>query len=92
VLDLLGFDPAPYDLVVTGEGQVDDTTWEGKAPAAVLARCRASEVPCVVFGGRVSGTVPVTTAVTALSGDPARARADLVELGERLGVAAIGGA
>ena len=92
VLDLLGFDPAPYDLVVTGEGQVDETTWEGKAPAAVLARCRASEVPCVVFGGRVSGTVPVTTAVTALSGDPARARADLVELGERLGVAAIGGA
>ena len=92
VLDLLAFDPAPYDLVVTGEGQVDETTWEGKAPAAVLARCRASEVPCVVFGGRVSGTVPVTSAVTALSGDPARAHTDLVELGERLGVVAIGGA
>lgn len=92
VLDLLAFDPAPYDLVVTGEGQVDETTWEGKAPAAVLARCRNSEVPCVVFGGRVSGTVPVTADVTALSGDPARARTDLVALGERLGVAAIVGA
>ena len=31
VLDLLGFDPEPYDLVVTGEGTVDATTWEGKA-------------------------------------------------------------
>ena len=85
VLDLIGFDPAPYDLVVTGEGTVDETTWEGKAPSAVLARCTAAHVPCVVFGGRVRGTVPVTVRAQALSGDPARAREDLVELGERLG-------
>src|SRR5262245_17551268 len=39
VLDLVGFDPRPYDLVVTGEGSVDATTWEGKAPAAVARRC-----------------------------------------------------
>jgi glycerate kinase len=90
VLDLLAFDPAPYDLVVTGEGQVDETTWEGKAPSAVLARCRAANVPCFVFGGRVSGTVPAGTEVTELSGDPGRARADLVELGEKLGVGAVG--
>ena len=92
VLDLLAFDPAPYDLVVTGEGQVDETTWEGKAPAAVAARCLAESVRCVVFGGRVSGTVPVTVRAQALSGDPSRAREDLVELGKELGVAAIGGA
>jgi glycerate kinase len=87
VLDLIGFDPLPYDLVVTGEGSLDETTWEGKAPAAVLARCTAANVPCVVFGGRVSGTVPVTVRTQTLSGDPARARQDLVELGERLGAA-----
>jgi glycerate kinase len=92
VLDLLAFDPAPYDLVVTGEGQVDETTWEGKAPAAVAERCLAESVRCVVFGGRVSGTVPVTTSVTALSGDRSRAREDLVELGTKLGVAVLGGA
>jgi glycerate kinase len=91
VLDLLGFDPAPYDLVVTGEGQVDETTWEGKAPAAVVGRCRAERVHCVVFGGRVSGTIPAGTDLVALSGDPARAREDLVELGRTLGGTAIGG-
>ena len=32
VLDLIGFDPTGYDLVVTGEGTVDETTYEGKAP------------------------------------------------------------
>jgi glycerate 2-kinase len=89
VLDLVGFDPRPYHLVVTGEGTVDGTTWEGKAPSAVARRCAAAGVPCVVFGGRVRGRVPVTGArqveLAALSGDPSRARTDLIELGERLG-------
>ena len=59
VLDLLGFDPVPYDLVVTGEGAVDATTWEGKAPAAVARRCAGADVRCAVFGGLVqAGTVP----------------------------------
>jgi glycerate kinase len=81
VLDLLGFDPAPYDLVVTGEGTVDRTTWEGKAPAVVAERCAAAGVRYVVFGGRV-----LDGDAEALSGDPARAEQDLVELGERLGL------
>jgi glycerate 2-kinase len=86
VLDLLGFDPRPYDLVVTGEGAVDRTTWEGKAPAVVAQRCAEAGVRCVVFGGRVD----VGDAV-ALSGNPVRAEDDLIELGERLGVL-VGGA
>jgi glycerate 2-kinase len=93
VLDLLGFDPQPYDLVVTGEGTVDATTWEGKAPAAVVRRCAAANVRCVVFGGRVeAGSAPegLSAQVEALSGDPARAREDLAALGERLGLAAGG--
>jgi glycerate 2-kinase len=88
VLDLLGFDPLPYDLVVTGEGSVDATTWEGKAPAAVARRCAAASTRCVVFGGLVQArTDPegLSPELVALSGDPGRAREDLVELGERLG-------
>jgi len=81
VLDLLGFDPRLYDLVVTGEGTVDRTTWEGKAPAVVARRCAEAGVRCVVFGGRV-----VEGDAVALSGDPARAEEDLAELGERLGL------
>jgi glycerate 2-kinase len=92
VLDLLRFDPAPYDLVVTGEGTVDATTFEGKAPAAVARRCRAAGVPCVVFGGRVEvAKAPEGPSLTPLSGDPGRAADDLVELGERLG-RSLGGA
>jgi glycerate 2-kinase len=93
VLDLLGFDPRAYDLVVTGEGTVDATTWEGKAPAAVVHRCAVASVRCVVFGGRVeAGSAPegLFAQVEALSGDPARAREDLAALGERLGLAAGG--
>ena len=33
--------PSGYDLVVTGEGTVDETTFEGKAPAVVQRRSRA---------------------------------------------------
>jgi glycerate kinase len=85
VLDLLGFDPRPYDVVVTGEGTVDRTTWEGKAPAVVARRCAEAGVRCIVFGGRV-----VEGDAIALSGDPLRAEQDLVELGEQLGVLARG--
>lgn len=84
ILDLLGFDPSAYDLVVTGEGRVDVTTAEGKAPAEVARRCREAGVPCVVFGGLVVEPLAGVETI-ALSGDPARAAEDLVELGLRLG-------
>jgi glycerate 2-kinase len=85
VLDLLRFDErvAGCDLVVTGEGHVDATTLEGKAPSEVARRCAAARVPCVVFGGRVSVDVPGAE-TAALSGDRARAERDLVELARRL--------
>jgi glycerate kinase len=84
ILDLLGFDAPAYDLVVTGEGRVDATTAEGKAPAEVARRCDEAGVTCVLFGGVV--TEPLAGAETVpLSGDPARAAEDLVELGRRLG-------
>jgi glycerate kinase len=82
VLELVRFDASGYDLVVTGEGTVDETTWEGKAPAAVLAQCERAGVPCVLFGGRVHGGDAI-----ALPGGPANAYADLVTLASRLGQA-----
>lgn len=85
VLDLLGFDERLLgaDLVVTGEGEVDVTTAEGKAPGEVARRAAAAGVRCVVFGGRVLAEVSGAETV-ALSGDPAQAEADLVDLGRRL--------
>ncbi|MGI8479396.1 MAG: glycerate kinase, partial [Gaiellaceae bacterium] len=85
VLDLLGFDEllADCDLVVTGEGQVDATTAEGKAPGEIASRCVAAGVRCVVFGGRVLAAVDGVETI-ALSGDPNRAEQDLVELGRSL--------
>jgi glycerate kinase len=71
------------DLAVTGEGRVDATTREGKAPAAVARAARAAGVRCVVFGGVVESPLPGVETV-ALSGDPARAAADLRELGRDL--------
>jgi glycerate kinase len=83
LLDLLEFDPTDYELVVTGEGTVDATTTRGKAPGEVATRCREAGVRCVVFGGRVVEPVPGIETV-ALSGDPARAEADLTALGRSL--------
>jgi glycerate kinase len=81
VLDLIRFDAGGYDLVVTGEGRVDATTALGKAPGEVARRSTGTR--CVVFGGIVEADVPGAETV-ALSGDPQRARDDLVELGRNL--------
>ena len=86
VLDEIGFDPSGIDLVVTGEGRVDVTTATGKAPGEVARRCRDVGVRCVVFGGLVEEPLEGVETV-ALSGDPGRAREDLVELGRRLATA-----
>jgi glycerate kinase len=82
VLETLGFDEQARsaDVVVTGEGTVDRTTREGKAPGTVLAHCERLGVRCVLFGGLVRDGV----AAHALSGDPRRARDDLRALGEEL--------
>ncbi|HEY6030472.1 MAG TPA: glycerate kinase, partial [Gaiellaceae bacterium] len=44
---------ADADLVVTGEGTVDATTAEGKAPAEVARVAAERNVRCLLFGGRV---------------------------------------
>ncbi|HEY1513426.1 MAG TPA: glycerate kinase [Gaiellaceae bacterium] len=83
VLDTIGFDERARaaDLVVTGEGTVDRTTLEGKAPGAVVGRCSALGVSCVLFGGVVRDGVDAIP----LSGNVASAAEDLEALGEALG-------
>jgi glycerate kinase len=85
VLELVGFDDrlAECDVVVTGEGTVDATTLDGKAPGEVARRAATAGVRCVVFGGRVLQAVPGAETV-ALSGSTERAEEDLVELGSNL--------
>jgi glycerate 2-kinase len=82
VLDLMRFDEQARDaaLVVTGEGTVDATTFEGKAPGAVLRRCEALGVRCELFGGLVREGITAH----ALSGRRALVGEDLVQLGEEL--------
>jgi glycerate 2-kinase len=85
VLQLVGFREQlrRAELVITGEGIVDRSTWMGKAPGEVVRLCAEAGVRCVLFGGRVHDR-PQGVELCELSGDPARAREDLVDLGARL--------
>jgi glycerate kinase len=82
VLDLVHFDERVRGaaLVVTGEGTVDATTFEGKAPGTVLRRCRRLGVRCELFGGLVA----IGLDAHVLSGRPESAREDLEQLAEEL--------
>ncbi|MFN8197026.1 MAG: glycerate kinase [Nakamurella multipartita] len=54
MLELSGFATqlGGADLVVTGEGSLDEQTLHGKAPAGVAAAARAAGVPVVAVAGR----------------------------------------
>jgi glycerate kinase len=56
VCDLVGLGEslAGADLVITGEGALDEQTLGGKAPAEVAARARAAGVPCLGLAGVVA--------------------------------------
>ncbi len=87
ILDAVRFhDRLPeVGLVVTGEGIVDRWSAEGgKAPGVVARACREADVRCVIFGGQVVHAIEGAE-LFPLSGDPARAADDLVELGRMLG-------
>jgi len=54
LLDLTGFHQAltGADLVITGEGSLDEQTLHGKAPAGVAAAARAVGIPVIAVAGR----------------------------------------
>jgi glycerate 2-kinase len=85
VLSMIRFDDRARDaaLVVTGEGTVDATTYEGKAPGAVVRRCERLGVRCELFGGLVRDGMRAH----ALSGRRELAGEDVVQLGEELALA-----
>ena len=87
---------AAADLVVTGEGRLDATSWSGKVVGGVSARARAARRPVLVVAGAVGpgGEAPGLTVVdlTARYG-AARARADPTGcVAEAVGVELAGGA
>jgi glycerate kinase len=98
VLDLVGFRDrlAGADLVVTGEGALDEQTLHGKAPAGVAAAARDAGIPAVAVCGHSSlddarlaaAGIRAAYALTDLEPDVQRCLTDgarlLVGLGERI--------
>jgi glycerate kinase len=94
LLDMLGFAGAleRADLVITGEGSLDEQTLHGKAPAGVAAAARARDVDVVAVCGRLAlsraalGAAGIRRAyaLTDLEPDPARCMAEAGPLLERL--------
>jgi glycerate kinase len=87
VLETIRFDERARSaqLVVSGEGTVDATTLEGKAPGVVRRHCDRLGVRCELFGGIVRDGVDAH----ALSGRREVAAEDLVQLGEELALRAL---
>ncbi len=95
LLDLLGFERlvAGADLVVVGEGSLDEQSLRGKAPVGVARRARAAGVPSVVAvcgrrdlddaALREAG-IDAAAALTDIEPDPDRCMAEAGPLLERL--------
>jgi glycerate 2-kinase len=82
---------AGADLVVTGEGQYDATSRDGKVVAAVMAAAEAAAVPVVVVAGQLTAAPPAgvrTVELATLAGTAAAAISDpgrwLAEAGQQL--------
>ena len=95
LLDLLGFDRlvAGAELVVVGEGSLDEQSLRGKAPVGVARRARAAGVPAVVAvcGRRdlddaalQEAGIDAAAALTDIESDPDRCMAEAGPLLERL--------
>ncbi|PEE88212.1 glycerate 2-kinase [Bacillus thuringiensis] len=56
VLDYTNFDKhiEDADLIITGEGRIDEQTAYGKAPVGVAGRAKRFSVPVIAIGGSVS--------------------------------------
>ncbi|GAA1088309.1 glycerate kinase [Tsukamurella spumae] len=81
------------DLVVTGEGSLDEQTLHGKAPVGVAAAARAAGVPVIAVCGRnllSAGQIRAAgfrreLALAELEPDPARSMANAADLLQRIG-------
>jgi glycerate kinase len=98
VLELVGFEKAVAgaDLVVTGEGSLDEQSLAGKTPVGVAAAARAQGVPVVAVAGRSSlsdqqlaaAGISACYRLSDLEPDPARSMAGaaplLTQVGRRI--------
>jgi glycerate kinase len=98
VCDLVGLSDvlAGAELVLTGEGSLDEQTLHGKAPAEVAGRARTAGVRCIALAGAVrlspaqlsAAGFAAAHALTEVEPDPARCRAEpaplLAELAARV--------
>jgi len=44
------------DLVITGEGCIDESTFMGKGVGEIARRCRQRKIPCVAFAGNITAS------------------------------------
>ena len=81
VASRLGLDErlAEADLVVTGEGRVDETSFTGKVVGQVLARATAARVDALVVAGEVATERPVEAISLVARYGPERALAEPAE-------------
>lgn len=65
VTDIVGLAEAvkDADLVLTGEGSVDEQTRYGKTPAGVARIARAAGIPVVILAGRVAPSASTLTSI-----------------------------
>ncbi len=95
ILDQLGFADAltGADLIVTGEGSLDEQTLHGKAPAGVAAAAAARGIPVVAVCGRTTldgdrlrgAGIHAAYALTDIEPDRQRCFDEAAPLLERLG-------
>jgi glycerate kinase len=74
--------------VITGEGLLDDQSFNGKSVGGVVSLCREIGVPVVVIAGDVEGDQPVEVRTLVDYADAERAWSDtlgcLTELGREV--------
>jgi glycerate kinase len=46
------------DLVITGEGLIDESTFMGKGVGEIARRCRRGKIPCIAFAGKIVARTP----------------------------------
>jgi glycerate kinase len=98
ILELIGFADrlVGADLVITGEGSLDQQSLAGKAPVGVAREAARAEIPVVAVCGRIQlswarlsrAGIAAVYPLSELEPDPARSIADapqlLVEVGARI--------
>ncbi len=95
LLELVGFDEqlVGAELVITGEGSLDEQTLHGKAPAGVADAARGAGIPVVAVAGRCLLTperlseagIAAVYPLSDLEPDPTRSMADAESLVRQVG-------